>query len=251
MLNGLEIWQFLAIAGAFFAAGTVKGILGLGLPLVAVPLVASVTEPAMAIALLAVPALSSNGWQAVQTGHQGEVFRRFWPLLVALVAGVLIGAQFLADLDPRLIARGLGTVVLVFVASRILPVRFTVSSRAEGRVGVLFGMVAGLIGGATSFFGPVLAPYLVALNLAKDLFVSAIALFFLMGYIPLYASLAVNGLLGLDQIVASTLLGAIPVAAGLALGRRLRRHVPQATFEHILLAIIAAIGVSLIVRSLG
>ena len=43
------------IALAFFAGGLVKGVIGIGLPLVAVPIMATVLAPTTAIALPAVP----------------------------------------------------------------------------------------------------------------------------------------------------------------------------------------------------
>ncbi len=251
MLDGLEIWQLLVIAGAFLAAGTVKGVMGVGLPLVSVPVIAAVTDPATAITLMVVPNLFSTGWQAIQAGQQGTVLRRFWPQMIALVAGTLIGAQFLVILDPHLIARFLGVLVLFFVAIQVMPLRPTVSPRAERRIGFPALFSAGLVGGASSFFGPVVILYLVALNLAKDLFVSAVALFFFVAAIPLFASLAVNGLLDWDRVLTSAVVGAVPVYLGLRLGRRLRDHIPQAVFRGVLLAILTVIGIGLILRSLG
>ena len=50
----------------FLVAGTVKGTLGIGLPLVAVPLLATVLDLPTAIALMVVPVLTSNFIQALQ-----------------------------------------------------------------------------------------------------------------------------------------------------------------------------------------
>lgn len=250
VLNSLETWQWLAIAGVFFTAGTVKGILGIGLPLVAIPMITSITEPILAVSLVAAPALVANGWQAVQTGQHYLVLQRFWPLLISMAVGTMIGARFLAVADQLVIARGLGIMVLAFVVLRIFAIRLLVSERTERRIGIPIGFIAGLIGGATSIFGPVLLIYLVALNLTKDMFVSAMAMCFFIGFVPLIWSLAINGLLGLHQLAASAVLGAIPVSAGLVAGRRVRGIVPQALFERILLGGIALIGANLIIRSL-
>lgn len=245
---GVSDWEILVIAGAFLAAGTVKGVLGIGLPLVAVPLMATVTEPAMAITLMTVPALTSNGWQAVQGGHHGILARRFWPVLAAIVVGTLIGAKVLVEVDPALIARVLGGVVLAFVASRIFPLRVAIPTSAERKAGVGMGLVAGILGGVSNFYAPLLALYLVALRVSKDLFVAAIALFFLCGMATLYLILAIEGVLGRTELSASALT-VVPLLVGLAAGRGLRERVSQKTFEWVLLAVLGIIGSSLILRT--
>jgi len=251
LLNGFETWQIAAIVGSFFVAGLVKGTMGVGLPMVAVPLISMITGPASAIALMVVPNLSANGWQAVQAGHQGAVFRRFWPMLLALVAGSLVGAQLLVLLDAHLVAGILGIVILLFVALQVMPRRLTLKPKAERRLNVPVGLAAGVIGGASSFFGPIVILYLVALDLAKELFVSTVALMFFVGMAPMFASLAVHGILGWDELLASAVLGAVPVAAGLFIGRHLRKRIPQAVFKRVLLVILVLIAIGLIRESLG
>ena len=44
---------------AFLAAGTSKGVLGVGIPLIAVPVLSGVMQPATTLAVLAVPVLMS------------------------------------------------------------------------------------------------------------------------------------------------------------------------------------------------
>ena len=66
MIDSADLWA--AIALAFLAGGLVKGVLGIGLPRVVVPAIATLTSPPQAIALLLVPALSSNVMQAYQAG---------------------------------------------------------------------------------------------------------------------------------------------------------------------------------------
>ena len=57
-----------AIAGAFLLAGFVKGVIGLGLPTVSVGLLGLLMTPAQAAAILVVPSLVTNVWQAAVGG---------------------------------------------------------------------------------------------------------------------------------------------------------------------------------------
>jgi uncharacterized protein len=57
-----------AIAGAFLLAGFVKGVIGLGLPTVSIGLLGLLMTPAQAAAILVVPSLVTNTWQAAVGG---------------------------------------------------------------------------------------------------------------------------------------------------------------------------------------
>ena len=242
-------WAVVAmVAGAFLLAGTVKGTLGVGLPMVSVPIIASVTAPATAVALLVVPGFAANIWQAVQGGHQGYCLKRFWPLLLALLVGTLIGARILVDVDPRIVTRLLGGILVAFSFLRILPVRLAAPEGAEPWLGPLAGFVAGVLGGISTFHGPILILYLVALRVPKDIFVSAVALFFVTGLTALYSTLALHGVLTEAELAASA-TAMVPVGLGMVMGRWLRGRISQPVFEKVLVGALIVIGLNLIRRS--
>ena len=60
-------------------AGFVKGVLGQGLPTVAVGILAVVMSPGEATALLILPALVTNIWQGYAGPSFGPLMRRLWP----------------------------------------------------------------------------------------------------------------------------------------------------------------------------
>src|SRR3954454_302355 len=80
-------WIFLV----FVLAGFVKGVVGLGLPTVAVGLLGIVMAPREAAALLVLPSLVTNVWQLAAGPAIGPLVRRLWPMLVAIVLGTLGG----------------------------------------------------------------------------------------------------------------------------------------------------------------
>jgi uncharacterized membrane protein YfcA len=65
-----------ATAGAFLLAGLVKGVIGLGLPTVAIGLLGLLMTPAQAAAILVVPSLVTNIWQFVAGGELLALVRR-------------------------------------------------------------------------------------------------------------------------------------------------------------------------------
>lgn len=238
-------------AGAVAAGGLVKGIAGFGMPMVAVSLVASVTGPAQAIALLAVPNIGSNVLQALHSGHYREMFLRFWPALLPLVIVTVMAAQILTKIDVATASWSLGLVVLAFVAvqSARLPIAGAIKTR-EAWLSPLVGCVSGFLGGISSFFGPPVTMYLIALRLPKEHFISATALFFAVGGVPLYATLALNGILD-GAAFAASILAVGPTFVGFFCGRILARRIPQRVFDKLILVVLTAIGLNLLRRGLA
>ena len=102
-------------------AGLTKGVLGVGLPLIAVPLLSQIVPVPLAIMTLSMSSVVSNGVQAFQGGIVRAVLRRFWPLYVAQIAALFLGARLLVALDERMLGLILGTVLLVFTVLSRFP----------------------------------------------------------------------------------------------------------------------------------
>ena len=67
---------------AIMCGGLIKGTLGVGLPLFAVPVMSLFISSTQAIALVSVPVLVSNIWQVWQEGSLKTSLKRFWPLML-------------------------------------------------------------------------------------------------------------------------------------------------------------------------
>ena len=75
----------------FVAGGVVKGTLGVGLPLLVVPLLTLILPASQAMGLLVMPVLvSSNVYQALQGGLWRISVRRFGAWMAALAAITLL-----------------------------------------------------------------------------------------------------------------------------------------------------------------
>lgn len=234
-------------AAAVAAGGLVKGISGFGMPMVSVSLIASVTGPAQAIALVAVPNMGANIWQAVHSGRYRAMLVRLWPLLLPLFVVTYFAAQILSGIDAALASRFLGILVIAFGVVQFTKLSVNVSPRWEKFVSPVVGVTAGLVGGMSSFFGPPVTMYLIALKLPKEDFIAATAVCFLVGGTALYTNFAINGILGGLEFGASA-LAVVPVIGGFALGRTLSRRVPQTSFDYLILAVLMLVGLNLLRR---
>jgi uncharacterized membrane protein YfcA len=244
-LSELDLSAILLIGFAYLLAGVAKGGVGFGLPLIAVPLVASIMPVPVAVALTFAPILISNIHQAATVARPASVLRRFWPLIGCMVVGTALGAQILTRVDRDAISVTVGILLLGFVASRGLAARLDVPRRAERWLSPAVGLASGLLGGVSGMLGPLFLIYLVALRLSRDAFVGTISVFYLLGILPLYITLFASGVIARNVVIVS-LLACVPLFVGIWAGTWLRGRVSQAGFMRLLLAMICLVGLNLI-----
>ena len=232
----------LLVAAIMALAGMVKGIVGLGLPTVAIGFLGMMMPLANAIALLLLPTLATNAAQAFGRPIW-PVLRRTWPMLAGVVAGTFAGSGFLgADWAPRV----LGCVLLAYAAMGLAGFNPRLSARAERISAFPAGLASGLIAAATGVFVLPVAPWLQAIRLPRDELIQALGLFFTVGLVSLGALLAASGALWEVPLVntAAAFAGAF---AGLWVGARIRHRLSQAAFVRVLFAALGALGLWLIV----
>lgn len=237
-----------ACAAAIIAGGVVKGVVGIGLPMVALPVMVNFIPVHKAIALLILSSFVTSVWQS----HDGGLFRpsvsRFWPMLLGIVVGVAFSVKALATFDVKLLYLILGTIVVVFASVLHRKLVFAVSPQAERWAAPLTGVAAGLVGGLSMLFGPVYAMYLSGLRLGKELFVAAISLSNVWATVVLAIAMAQFDLLGGADLAAS-LLALVPSSIGVMLGTKLRHHINEETFLKMLAVVLFLIGLNLIRRA--
>lgn len=234
-------------AGAFLLGGFVKGALGVGLPLVAVPLLSLGMPPQVAIAWLVVPVLVSNAWQAVEGGAVRPTLKRFSGLLVAQAVATIATVQWTLSLDTRQLNAMVAFAVLLAVVLMVWQPRLDVSARREHACGVGVGLLSGMLGGVSSLTGPVIITYLMALRLGRDAFVRSVSVIYLLGALPLYGAMVAVGHIGWRELALSA-SGLVPMAAGLLTGKALRQRLDDRWFRRVLLAFLVVLAVLLLLK---
>ena len=113
----------------FVLAGFVKGLIGLGLPTVAVGLLSVVMPPAQAAALLIAPAFVTNVWQLAAGPKLLATLHRFWPMMLGICIGTYAGAGLLTGDTSGHATRALGVALLAYAVLGLTAVRFSVPAR--------------------------------------------------------------------------------------------------------------------------
>ena len=245
MTEPLTLTFFVA---AFLFAGTIKGIIGIGLPTTALGLTTLLIEPRLAISLVLVPMLVTNVWQLYRAGDLRGALRRYWLLTLVTAIGVLATVFATAEANDRLLLGILGGVFLIFVAVNATAWAPRIGAAADMPAQTISGAIAGVMGGLTAVWMPPIAIYLAARDVGKEEFVRASGLFITAGSIPLAYGYAAQGFVTRETLIISFGL-LVPALLGFSIGEALRGRISEARFRKVLLVFFAVIALNLIRRA--
>jgi uncharacterized membrane protein YfcA len=245
-VDSLLILSVTAIA--FVLAGFVKGVIGLGLPTVAIGLLGIVMTPAQAAAILVVPSLVTNIWQLITGGDVLLLTRRLWPMLVGVCVGTLIGVLTLSPNNPQA-SIWLGFALIAYAGVGLMKVPFKVPPQSETWLGLVIGVLTGVATVATGIFVIPGVPYVTALDFDRNRMVQALGLSFTVSTITLALALGYQG--QLQSSVAWPALVALGVALiGMWFGQIVRNKIKAETFRLCFFLGLLALGAHLALRGL-
>lgn len=230
-----------ATVAVFVLAGVVKGVVGLGLPTISMALLALVMAPAQAAALLIVPSLITNLWQARPWPTLMRVLRRIAGMQVGVCVGTIAGALWLGAPSGHWASVCLGLALVAYAAWGLFGTPPAVPARHEGALGVAVGAITGVITAATGVFVIPAVPFLQALNLGKDGLIQAMGISFTVSTVALAAGLWLTGSYTPAAAGASVLM-LLPALAGMALGQWLRDRLSARTFKLCFMVSLAILG---------
>jgi uncharacterized membrane protein YfcA len=237
----------LALVAIFALAGWVKGVLGLGQPTVAMALLGLTMPAQRAAALLVVPSLVTNLWQAFAGGHTREALRRFWPLLATIVLGTWAGFAFFGTRLGGRATAVLGAVLVVYGVYGLVVRPLTVTTRAERWFAPMVGLITGVLNAATGVSVMPLVPYLQSLGLPKETLVQTLGLTFFASTVALGAGLGM--VTGMNLSGVDLTIPLLASLAGMAAGQSLRKRLAGPTFRRIFFISLVLLGSYLAVKN--
>ena len=239
-------WQYAYLASVMLFAGTVHGALGLGFPMVATPLIAILFDVRLAILLTLLPTVSVNLATIWGGKDYGRSLRDYYPLLLAALAGSIIGAWMLAVLDPSPFRLVLALLILVYLFATLFDSIRPGWLEPDARMPMLaFGFVSGISAGITNVMVAILIIYFLAIQLDRGRMIPLLNTCFLIGKLSQITILAVAGLVTLELMVYSAPLALAGVAA-LFLGQVLGRKISVEAYRKALYALLAVLALILL-----
>ncbi|WP_421994712.1 sulfite exporter TauE/SafE family protein [Reyranella sp.] len=246
----MALSSFLLVTSVFVLAGITKGIVGLGLPTVAMGVLAVALPPAEAAALLVLPSLVTNAWQALDGPHLARLVRRLWPLNLGVCLGTWAGAALLAGVGGRHGGLFLGIALMAYAGVGLSAARISLPRAAEPVLGPLAGALTGGITAATGVFVLPAVPYLQAIGLQKDELVQALGLSFTVSTLALAVALAGAETFTAD-LLPSSLLALAAALAGMRLGQAVRARLSARVFRLCFFTGLLVLGACLALRGLA
>ena len=231
----------LAVGASFIFAGFIKGVVGLGLPTVAMGLLSLAMPPVQAAALLIVPSMVTNLWQLAVGPGVMSLLRRLWPLLAWTMAGTLLGGMLLPRDSGAWAVIALGVALMAYALAGLCSLRLNVAPRHERWLAPLIGALTGVVTAATGVFVIPAVPYLQGLGLKRDELVQALGMAFTASTMALAASLALHGDFHVGDAQASA-YALLPALGGMLAGQWLRGRIAPELFKKCFFTGLFALG---------
>lgn len=257
MLSGVATFvaQFgaSALVGAVLAmaaGGFAKGVIGFALPLVGLSVLGSYLPYEVAVALLIVPTLVSNTFQALRNGVAAALgsLRDYWRMNLILVVMIALSAQLVLRLPQAFLLAALGAFITLFGLSQLAGWHPLLPAGRRRLVETLAALVGGFFGGISGIWGPPIIMYLLAARVPKVELIRVQALCFLIGSLVLLFAHLRSGVLDAMTFPVSAWL-VLPTMAAMFLGYRVQDRLDQRAFRGLTLAMLILAGLNLLRRA--
>ena len=248
-LNSASLLVLCVVIFAFSLAGVVKGVIGLGLPTVAVGILGLVMAPTQAAAILLLPSLVTNLWQLAAGPRFGALLKRLWPLLLGTCVGTWSGTLLFEGVSMAWAPMALGAALIAYAVVGLSAVRFAVPRRAEAWLNPLIGVSTGIVTVATGVFVVPTVPYLQALEMEREDLIQALGLNFTVSTFALAGGLLHGGVLR-PALAGFAALALVAAMAGMFLGQKLRSRIRPEVFRRFFFWGLLLLGCHLALRGL-
>jgi len=229
--------------------GIMKGAIGAGVPIIAAPALTMVFGVQTAVAILVVPNLLSNVWQA-WAYRDKALSRRFLVLFAGGgMVGVVLGTYLLASLPQETLSLLVAFSVLGYIALRLAKPGWVLGRATADRFSGVAGTLGGLLQGATGISAPASITYLNAMRLPREAFIGTVSIFFVaMTAAQIPALWSVGILTGERLAMGFVALGVVFVF--MPLGTWLGRRTSPKVFDITMLVVLGVIAAKILIETL-
>ena len=242
-------WPIIAwIVLVTMLSGYVQGLLGVGYPMLATPLLSLVIDLRTAMIVTAPTILLLTIYLVMRGGNLRLSVGRFWYMPVCMIAGGLIGARIFFALDPEWLLLALGAALLLYVSLDWLGrAKFAGGQRFMHPLAAVCATLAGLTEAAINVGAPFLLIWCLVMGLAPATMIQVLNMCFLTGKITQIGALTAGGIPAIAWVSAAplALVAALPFLAGI----RMRERADVTTYRRWLRAFLSLMALVMIARA--
>ncbi len=248
--NGIPIDGRLVVACiAVIVAGIAKGVTGMGLPVIGVPiLVALYGDLRFVLPLTVIANVVSDVVMLVRYRRDPRELTILVPFCIAGLVGIVLGTQLLTFARPAALSALLAAVIGMFLVVSWLGRMPVIGRKNAFRYGPLFGFAGGAIQGAAGASGPIVTSYLMSMQLERELFLFAINVVFAVLDSTQGVSVARLGLFDGRALVVSAAVTGM-ACASLAAGQAIQKRIDDRAFRRGVLVLLTIAVFGLVLRA--
>jgi uncharacterized membrane protein YfcA len=219
--------------------------MGMGLPLVSVPVLAGFIGVEQAVLTMIIPSVVLNAYPALtHRAGSGEV-PELGRILIGALPGAIVGAAVLRFASPQFLETALAVWIFAYLLMRLVHPNFRLSDQFRRRWSPLVGASAGALQASTGISAPIIAPYVNALKLRPEAYVFAVCTCFGTFAAAHLGVVTVVGMLDRETALLGV-LAILPAIVFIPIGVRARRFVSARGFDLFIRATLAIMGARLI-----
>lgn len=236
-------------------AAILHGMSGFGFPMLSTAAVAMLYPLSTAVALVLIPCLLLNLFM-LRGDTQQSLFsslygycKKYWGLILSALIGSYLGVSLLLILNEGYLKFAMGILILLYVADQFRqhPLQISVSLKNM----LIFGFLAGVIGGATNAMAPFLMMYLLSTQHSKtDIVVISNLNFIISKLIQLAVLFPVIQQFNHIQLQVLALICLISLAM-VYVGSQIRKNISQAVFKQIVFTLLGLMAIYAIAQGLS
>jgi uncharacterized membrane protein YfcA len=247
-VNGVSLEILAVMALALGGGGLVKGATGMGLPLVALPILAAFLDVPHAVALICLPTVFTNIWQ-IWRFREDMWSTNFLPqMFFGGAFGILVGTWLIVSTPERFLAIALAILILIYITLRLSQPSFVITPALGRKLAPAAGFGAGVLQGATGIGSPISVTFIHAMRLNRSTHVFAVSAMFLMFTTVQIPALVVAGIFTWE-IALQGIVAMLPALATMPIGNWLAARLSQETFDRLVLALLTVVALQLVFKA--
>ena len=239
----------LIISLIIFISSLVHGSIGFGFPMIATPLLAMITDMKTAILYIAIPTLLINLISIYSEGNFLQAVKKFYPLALMGMIGSAIGTQILIYSSTDFFKLLLAISIFLYLFIQKFKIQMQWIEKKRRLSVVVFGLVAGFIGGLTNVMASILIIYSLESKHTKKEIIQSTNLCFLFGKVIQIVLFTIHGSFNQELLMIS-FSSLIVVAIAMFVGLKVKNKIPQEVYKKVIKVVLFIIASFLVYQTI-
>ena len=233
----------------FFVAGTIKGVVGLGLPPIVLGLLTAIVGIHPAMAMVALPAFITNFYQAISGNNAKVLSKQHWIFFLSATLFVGVGCWIALLINHQSMSVLLGMLLTIYAIAGLANFQFEIQQRWQGFFGAMMGSCNGVFTGLTGSSAVPGVFYLQSSGLSKEQLVQAMGILFTFSSAGLSIGLYLQDKLTITS-GALSLVALIPAVSGMYIGAKVRKRLSIQVFQKVFFLSLLLLGLFIVFKNI-